>query len=70
MGDFEGVSKVPPWCLQRSVSGALNWKRENDVQDSYSVMEHYVPALIFCTTSCLMHYIVVLLCLYVFLPLT
>lgn len=36
-------SGSPPSCLHRSAFGGLNWKRENDVQERYTVVKHNDP---------------------------
>lgn len=60
VGDIQGLSWVPPSRLPKSVSGGLNWKRENDVQGGYSVVRHNDPVLpLFSTTFSLLHYFVV-----------
>lgn len=65
VGDIKGLSWVPPSCLQRSVFGGLNWKRENDVRGRYSVVKHNDPALpLFSTTFSLLHYFIVLMFLH------
>lgn len=68
VGDIRGLSWVPPSCLQRSVFGGLNWKRENDVQGRYSVVKHNDPANLLLPHN--LYYLTLLCCLHVSLSST